>query len=204
MEGWPGPQTVAPAVLFVLRPLAKPGQTRFLPGRTQMLPPGPAYPLEWCSLRKRRAFPCEPLLSVPWPLLSSSLFKIHFLSPPSEHNNMIVRLKYNCHINKWFYDNKDLNLFRHLISFPWFSTELQFEYLFSGWKGFETSGHRTCGVGAEWVQAESLGSAQAVHAGRCHGARKPVPASLAPLDSEALLGAPSSCRAGEHLCRPCH
>lgn len=101
---------------------------------------------------------------------------------------MTVRLKYNCHINKWFYDNKDLNLFRHLISFPWFSTELQFEYLFSGWKGFETSTHQTCGVDAEWVQPMSLGSAQAVHAGRCRGARKPVPASLAPLDSEAVRG----------------
>lgn len=82
-------------------------------------------------------------------------------------------MKYNCHINKWFHD-KDLNLFRHLISFPWFSTELQFEYLFSGWKGFETSKHQTCGVGAECIQPKSLSSAQVVHTSSDRGAWKPL------------------------------
>ena len=70
--------------------------------------------------------------------------------------------------------DKDLNLFRHLLSFPWFSTELQFEYLFSGWKGFETSEHQTRGVGAERVQPTSLSSAQVVHTGSDRGAWKPV------------------------------
>ena len=97
-------------------------------------------------------------------------------------------MKYNCHINKWFYD-KDLNLFRHLLSFPWFSTELQFEYLFSGWKGFETSEHQTRGVGAERVQPKSLSSAQVVHTGSDRGAWKPVSCLSGP---SSLWSAPES------------
>lgn len=102
-------------------------------------------------------------------------------------------MKYTCHINKWFYD-KDLNLFRHLLSFPWFSTEVQLEYLFSGWKGFETSEHQTRGVGAERVQPKSLSSAQVVHTSSDRGAWKPVSCLLALFTLKRSREHPISCR----------
>ena len=65
---------------------------------------------------------------------------------------MIVRLKYNCCINKWLYDNKDLNLFRHLIShFPGFRQNCSLSTCSLVGKGLRhpTTRH------VEWVQSGS-------------------------------------------------
>lgn len=113
--GWPEPQTVAPAVLFVLQPLAQPEQTRFLCCGTQMLPPEPAAAQ---SGGKGRACPPKSLLSVLLVAPIISPVSKSVFSPLNEHNNMVVQVKCNYHINKWFNDNKCLNIFGYLISFP--------------------------------------------------------------------------------------
>lgn len=70
---------VAPAILFVLQPLATPEQIRFLSRGTQMLPPEPAYPtalhLRAAAARKKQ----DLFLGAP-----------SLRSPHNEHESMVV------------------------------------------------------------------------------------------------------------------
>lgn len=100
-----------------------------------MLPLETACPLEQHILRKRRACPRDPFPSVLLvPSRDLSCLQIHLFSP-SEHSNLVVRVKRSCHINQRLQDDKYLSVFRYLISFDFCSFQQTCNWSTSSWAG---------------------------------------------------------------------